>query len=182
MTTEEIKATISMRDVLSRYGVTVGANGMCKCPIHGERHPSMKVYGDGYKCFACGSGGDIFRFVQDMEGCDFKEAFYILGGTYEKKNPQARAATLSKFERQRKTRQRTEYRDKQLRKAIKESIDICDFWIAFREPFSDDWCFAYNNKYLLEYAFESKYIREEKIREADVFRRCKSIRQRFDTF
>jgi len=83
MNTQQIKDTYSMRDVLGMYGVKVDRHGMCCCPIHREKHPSMKVYQDSYNCFACGANGDIFSFVQAMENCDFKTAFYRLGGKYQ---------------------------------------------------------------------------------------------------
>lgn len=35
-----------------------------------------------YKCFACGEGGDLFKFVQKMEGCDFRTALLMLAGWY----------------------------------------------------------------------------------------------------
>ena len=44
----------------------------------------MKIYDKDFHCFGCGANGDIFSFVQRMENVDFKEAFYSLGGTYEK--------------------------------------------------------------------------------------------------
>ena len=100
MTAEEIKQSVTMGDVLARYGIKVNRNGMCCCPIHGEKHPSMKVYKDGYKCFACNSAGDVFSFVMAYEGVDFKTAFATLGGTYERQpNKTARIVRNKKFER-----------------------------------------------------------------------------------
>lgn len=47
------------------------------CPFHHEKSPSFfvndaKEFGH---CFGCGWHGDVFRFVMDKEGCDFREAF-----------------------------------------------------------------------------------------------------------
>ena len=54
------------------------------CPFHDDRHPSLHVNmkEQYYKCFACGEAGDLFKFVQQMEGCDFHEALKILAGWY----------------------------------------------------------------------------------------------------
>ena len=83
MTLGEIKHSYRMADILQRYGIRT-ARGMCSCPFHGgDSHPSMKVYRDGYKCFACNAHGDVVDFVRNMEHCDFKTAFAILGGTHE---------------------------------------------------------------------------------------------------
>lgn len=46
------------------------------CPFHNDRSPSMNVNPTIgiYKCFACGAGGDVFKFVQEHEKLDFKGA------------------------------------------------------------------------------------------------------------
>lgn len=43
------------------------------CPFHPDTNPSMHVSPDKqiYKCFACGAGGDVFRFVAKMENLSF---------------------------------------------------------------------------------------------------------------
>ncbi|MCF0225613.1 MAG: DNA primase, partial [Fibrobacter sp.] len=47
-----------------------------RCPFHDDRSPSMNVNPTLgiYKCFACGAGGDVFKFVQEHEKMDFKGA------------------------------------------------------------------------------------------------------------
>ena len=188
MTSEELKQTTSMRDVLDRYGVKVGRNGMCCCPIHGERHASMKVYPDGFKCFACGAGGDIFDFVEAMENVDFKTAFGILGGTYDKNiNKATRTTRNVKFGRQKAERQRQEKADKEFRKLLEDAIFDLRYMIANNEPymqgdevvFPDDWCFGQDRLPYLEYIFEEIYINEnEGVKRANVIRMCQRIRRR----
>lgn len=81
-TVQQIKERLSIVDVVSQYvklersGATVRA----RCPFHGERTPSFHVSLDRgtYHCFGCGVGGDIFSFVQAIEGVDFKGALKIL--------------------------------------------------------------------------------------------------------
>ena len=188
MTSEELKQTTSMRDVLDRYGIKVGRNGMCCCPIHGERHASMKVYPDGFKCFACGAGGDIFDFVEAMENVDFKTAFGILGGTYDKNiNKATRTTRNVKFGRQKAERQRQEKADKEFRKLLEDAIFDLRYMIANNEPymqgeeviFPDDWCFGQDRLPYLEYIFEEIYINEnEGVKKANVIRMCQRIRRR----
>ena len=50
------------------------------CPFHKEKSPSFKVENERrtYHCFGCNQGGDIFTFVEQMEGVDFKGALKIL--------------------------------------------------------------------------------------------------------
>jgi len=178
MTVEEIKETVTMRDVLSRYGVKVGANGMCCCPIHNERHPSMKVFADGFKCFACGSGGDIFRFVQDMEGCDFKQAFIILGGTYAKhKNEKMQKLIKAKHERNKANREKLKDFERDFRQMLEDAMFKCRLVIEFHAPFSDAWCIAQRYLPWLEDMWDAKYLENEEIDKADVIRVCKRIKQ-----
>jgi DNA primase len=46
------------------------------CPFHDDRKPSMHVTPSMgiYKCFACGAGGDVFKFVMEHEKIDFNSA------------------------------------------------------------------------------------------------------------
>ena len=113
MEVEEIKQEYSMRDILARYGIQVNRSGMCCCPIHGERHPSMKVYKDSFYCFACGAHGDIFSFIQQMDNCDFKTAYLSLGGTYEKQTENERAVTIARRERAKSERERAKQQEEQ---------------------------------------------------------------------
>ena len=46
------------------------------CPFHGEKTPSFSVHAvrQFYHCFGCGQSGDVFAFVQKIEGIGFVEA------------------------------------------------------------------------------------------------------------
>ncbi len=50
------------------------------CPFHGEKTPSFHVHPDRgfFKCFGCGQGGDVIKFVQQMENLSFPEAARVL--------------------------------------------------------------------------------------------------------
>ena len=111
MTLEEIKENVTMRDVMDKYKIKVSRSNMCCCPIHKEKHPSMKIYKDSFNCFSCGAHGDIFSFVQEMEKCDFKTAFMFLGGTYDKDKKSVRNA-LKRVETARKERESRKERER----------------------------------------------------------------------
>ncbi len=51
------------------------------CPFHEDHRPSMYVspVKQLFKCFACGAGGDVFKFVQMRENLTFPEAIERLG-------------------------------------------------------------------------------------------------------
>lgn len=57
-----------------------GQNFRGLCPFHSEKtasfnvHPTKQIY----HCFGCGQGGDVFKFVMEMEKCPFPEALRIV--------------------------------------------------------------------------------------------------------
>lgn len=86
---DQIKQMIRLEDVVERYfplrrNGSSGKTLIGLCPFHDDRHPSLhiNVKEQYYKCFACGEGGDVFKFVQMMEGCDFRTALLKLAGWY----------------------------------------------------------------------------------------------------
>jgi DNA primase len=64
---------VSTRTDLRRAGPSA-YEGLC--PFHDERTPSFGIDPTRkvYYCFGCGAKGDVFTFVQDSEGVEFKEA------------------------------------------------------------------------------------------------------------
>ncbi|MDP9427838.1 MAG: DNA primase [Actinomycetota bacterium] len=52
------------------------------CPFHDEKSPSFHVTPSRglYHCFGCGVGGDVIRFVQEMDHLSFSEAVELLAG------------------------------------------------------------------------------------------------------
>ena len=54
------------------------------CPFHEERTPSFGIdpVEKLYHCFGCGEGGDVFKFVMEIEGLDFGEALESLADRY----------------------------------------------------------------------------------------------------
>ena len=63
---QEVKERLTMKDVVELYGFTVNRSGFCSCPFHNEETPSMKIYEKGFKCFGCGEGGDMIKFVEKL--------------------------------------------------------------------------------------------------------------------
>jgi DNA primase len=50
------------------------------CPFHSEKSPSFSVNGDlqFYHCFGCKAGGDVLKFIEQIEHVSFYEALKIL--------------------------------------------------------------------------------------------------------
>ena len=81
---QQIKDRLSIVDVVSSYVELhrAGRHFKGKSPFSQEKTPSFYVSPDRgmYYCFSTSQGGDMFNFVQVMEGVDFKEALKILAG------------------------------------------------------------------------------------------------------
>ena len=50
---ELVKQNICVPDAAKHYGLQVNRNGMCSCPFHEDRHPSMKLNERYFYCFGC---------------------------------------------------------------------------------------------------------------------------------
>ncbi|KKP64897.1 MAG: primase protein [Candidatus Nomurabacteria bacterium GW2011_GWF2_35_12] len=79
---QQIKERLSIEEIVSSYIKLekAGANFKARCPFHNEKTPSFFVSPDraSYYCFGCGAKGDIFSFIEEFEGLDFKGALKIL--------------------------------------------------------------------------------------------------------
>lgn len=77
---EEIKQKLDIVTVVQEYVPALkrsGRNYFAPCPFHNEKTPSFSVNEDiqRYKCFGCGESGDVIKFIEKMEGIDFRKAF-----------------------------------------------------------------------------------------------------------
>jgi DNA primase len=72
---------VSARTELRRAGPS-SYEGLC--PFHDERTPSFGIDPGKkvYYCFGCQASGDVFTFVQETEGLDFKGALELLAERY----------------------------------------------------------------------------------------------------
>src|SRR4051812_37519215 len=72
---EQIAAANDIVDVVGGYFPLKRAGGVYKanCPFHVEKTPSFTVnpHRQIFKCFGCGAGGGVFRFVQLYENLEF---------------------------------------------------------------------------------------------------------------
>jgi len=74
---ETVKQSVTTRQAAERYGIRVERNGMCRCPFHEDKTPSMKL-DRRYYCFGCGATGDVIDFVSRLRGIGSKDAAILL--------------------------------------------------------------------------------------------------------
>ncbi len=80
--TQTIKDKLDIVQIIGEY-ITLkkaGANWKANCPFHNEKSPSFMVQAEKqiWHCFGCSKGGDVFTFVQEIEGLDFRETLKLL--------------------------------------------------------------------------------------------------------
>ncbi len=81
---QEVRDRSNIVEVMSFFGVQLKKSGgdswKACCPFHHEKTPSFTVNEtrQRYKCFGCGKGGDVFRFVMEQQGVDFPNAIHML--------------------------------------------------------------------------------------------------------
>lgn len=75
---DEVKSRVNIADVIGEYVALKPASvGSLKglCPFHDEKSPSFNVrpVQGFYHCFGCGEGGDVYKFVQQLDQLSFTE-------------------------------------------------------------------------------------------------------------
>ena len=77
-TIEMVRQQTNIVDVVGQYVQLKksGKNYLGLCPFHNEKSPSFSVAEDKqiFHCFGCGKGGNVFSFIQEIEGLSFPES------------------------------------------------------------------------------------------------------------
>lgn len=75
---DDIRERSNIVDIVGQYVQLKksGKNYFGLCPFHNEKSPSFSVAEDKqiYHCFGCGRGGNVFGFLQELEGLSFPES------------------------------------------------------------------------------------------------------------
>jgi DNA primase len=83
---ERVRQAADIVEIVSGYTELRrrGARYLGLCPFHDERTPSFSVdpASNLYYCFGCQAGGDVFNFLEEKEGLDFREAIEQLADRY----------------------------------------------------------------------------------------------------
>lgn len=77
-----IKRAVNIVDVVGDYLTLHRAGSKFKalCPFHDDHNPSLEINADrqSFKCWSCGTGGDVLDFVMEIEKVEFPEALRML--------------------------------------------------------------------------------------------------------
>jgi DNA primase len=142
--TEQIKERINIVDLVGEYLKLekAGSNYKALCPFHNEKTPSFMVNPERnfWYCFGCQKGGDIFTFIQEMEGLEFREALEKLA--------EKAGVEIPKF-------QSIPKKEKSLKKNI---LEILEFSARY---FSDRLDTDPQGKKIKEYLFKRKITSEQ---------------------
>src|SRR5512139_1980723 len=105
---EEIRNRVDVVAVLGRHMELKKSGRTWKgcCPFHGERTPSFHVYLEDkhFKCYGCGEHGDVFKFLQKVQGKEFPEVVRELAAEVGVEIPEERGEDSAEARRRRKER------------------------------------------------------------------------------
>lgn len=81
---EQIKKTVSCRQLLEYNNIPVDRHGFAVCPLHGDKDASLKVYdnGRGWCCYGCHKGGDLINLARELYGVGFTDAICRLNDEF----------------------------------------------------------------------------------------------------
>jgi len=76
---EEVRELNPILDVIRDY-IPIDNSHSGRCPFHDDHSPSLSITPEKglWHCFACQTGGDVFKFVEMKEGGTFSEALNLL--------------------------------------------------------------------------------------------------------
>lgn len=180
---ESIKERLTCHEFLTGVGVHVDRCGKVKCPFHGEKTASLKVYEDpkrGWHCFGCGTGGSVIDLAMMWYGMNYRDTTerlneeFSLGLPIHKRRPQNEFDAIN----EEIERKRVERKDRQIRAeaAHKAYLDAFEAWMKneqiiqskqpqghFNEP-DEEWLDAKMKQPELKYDMDCAEERWWKIR------------------
>lgn len=115
---DQIKQHFDIIDVVSEYVPLKksGKNFFGLCPFHSEKSPSFSVSPDKqiFYCFGCGVGGNLIKFLMDIEQWTFRETIQHLADRAGITLPQVHVSPLDPKEKE--------------RQLIREALELATKW------------------------------------------------------
>ena len=80
---DNVRSSVNIYDIVSQFVQLhrSGSNWFGLCPFHSENTPSFSVNEKKqiFHCFSCGRGGNVFKFLMELQGLSFPEAVFQEG-------------------------------------------------------------------------------------------------------
>lgn len=160
---EEIRQQVKMSELVER--LTGAKLNKCKmlCPFHTEKTPSFIISDEKgvFYCQGCGTGGDIFEFVQLYNGVGFKDAVLFVDNEFSLGFADTKPSYKQYLQAKMRANKRIEERARKEKKQLEYDDIALDYRICTKalipgilEPFSDIWCYYINQKTYLDHLIE----------------------------
>tara|TARA_B100000035_G_scaffold223192_1_gene191753 strand:+ start:276 stop:1901 length:1626 start_codon:yes stop_codon:yes gene_type:complete len=98
---EDLKKRSKISDFIlsTTTGKLRGTKGMALCPFHGEKTASMSFTDveNLFHCFGCKEGGDIYKYVQEINNLEFQDAIEFVAEKYGFKLTYTQSSDSSDF-------------------------------------------------------------------------------------
>lgn len=145
---DTIRRSLTAEQVAKAIGLKPNRAGFCKCPLHGEKTGSMKLYpgSRGWYCFGCHQGGSVIDLVMAYYGMDLRGAIEFLNDEFQMGLPIGYTPTQAQEEEAKRRAAEREQEEKR-RKAFEEVqkkafLQYCDISKALADAENDRIDFA----------------------------------------
>ena len=124
---EQVRAHTNLVDLVtetvSLTPTRGGTDYVGLCPFHEDKNPSFHVYPDrqSYRCWVCDEGGDIFRWLMEIEKVSFPEAIEILARRANLEIPERSKYRKDQTDKKSTSYESVEWAVRQMQKALAES-------------------------------------------------------------
>lgn len=109
---QEIKRIANCIDLCRTAGLEPTAKGFVRCPFHGEKTGSCKVWQNRFHCFGCGKHGDAIDLSAQLWSVSFNDAVKGLAEMYGIAEARSETLAQKRREEERKRTERAERREK----------------------------------------------------------------------
>ncbi len=109
-----VKENVTPMEAAKYYGLKITRKGMCVCPFHNDKNPSMKIddrIGGGFYCFGCLATGDVITLTERLFGLSKLEAARklaeVFGISYER-NAYTKSVKISESDKEKQRKDQEE--------------------------------------------------------------------------
>ena len=89
----EVRSRVDLRQAAELYGLKPNRAGFVRCPFHGDKTPSLKLWQDHWYCFGCHTGGSVIDLAAKLFSLTPLEAVKRLDRDFGLNLPEVRPMT-----------------------------------------------------------------------------------------